>query len=297
MGETNGVQRTEHTKESRRRSQADWTKLDAVPRCPKCDEDPYRLADGRLKCRACGKRFAAGAPKSLWDNSRLAAADRERLLDMVVDGEPSNAEQLRDIASANTREQFARVVRACCAHDQGLLRPFPILQAPARAAVSSAPRELVHTEPQGVVVSHVAVVRGKVTVRPVVSGPDERRWRDAAPSLPLHRLDEDHAYVSLEVSRDRVILPRERHPRRLRRAVKHVDDFWGYFYNRLDRFGRVPVEYFHLYVVEACFRFNCPRRPAARERLAALMQRLTMDDIGPVIAGTAQGREGRDFRV
>lgn len=58
-----------------------------MKRCPSCDgARHYRLADGRLKCHACGKRFSW---TSVWDSVRLPAAMKARLLELFVLGVPS----------------------------------------------------------------------------------------------------------------------------------------------------------------------------------------------------------------
>ncbi|MEQ6349050.1 hypothetical protein ABRY59_11060, partial [Ralstonia pseudosolanacearum] len=42
-----------------------------MKRCPECSASrPYKLSDGRLKCRACGKRFSW---TSVWDSVRLSS--------------------------------------------------------------------------------------------------------------------------------------------------------------------------------------------------------------------------------
>lgn len=58
-----------------------------MKRCPGCRGcRHYRLADGRLKCRACGQRFSG---TSVWDSVRLPNATKLRLLELFVLGVPS----------------------------------------------------------------------------------------------------------------------------------------------------------------------------------------------------------------
>src|SRR5690606_1436578 len=93
-----------------------------MKRCPECQASkPYRLSDGRLKCRACGKRFSW---TSAWDSIRLSTRSKNRLLEMFVLGVPVYRQRFDTSVSAKTRERFYRLCRACCAQVEQLREPF-----------------------------------------------------------------------------------------------------------------------------------------------------------------------------
>lgn len=93
-----------------------------MKRCPECSASrPYKLPDGRLKCRACGKRFSW---TSVWDSVRLSSREKTRLLKLFVPGVPVYRQRFDRSVSAKSRERFYRLVRACMAQHEQLREPF-----------------------------------------------------------------------------------------------------------------------------------------------------------------------------
>ncbi|TCZ86060.1 hypothetical protein EYQ95_18705 [Lysobacter sp. N42] len=79
------------------------------------------MGDGRLKCRACGRRFSW---TSVWDSVRLPETTKLRLLELFVLGVPSYRQRFLSDTSAASRERFYRLLRACCAQVEQLREPF-----------------------------------------------------------------------------------------------------------------------------------------------------------------------------
>ncbi|WP_247709143.1 hypothetical protein [Ralstonia solanacearum] len=93
-----------------------------MKRCPECSASrPYKLSDGRLKCRACGKRFSW---TSVWDSVRLSSREKTRLLELFVLGVPVYRQRFDRSVSAKSRERFYRLIRACMAQQEQLREPF-----------------------------------------------------------------------------------------------------------------------------------------------------------------------------
>lgn len=81
----------------------------------------YELADGRRKCPRGGRRFSW---TSVWHSVRLPSSTTMRLLESFVLGVPSYRQRFRDGASAQARDRFYRLLRACCARVEQLREPF-----------------------------------------------------------------------------------------------------------------------------------------------------------------------------
>ncbi len=93
-----------------------------MKRCPECGSArAWELADGRSRCRVCGKRYRAA---SAWVASRLSERTKHRLLEWFVLGVPVYRQRFRGVASAPATERFYRLIRACMAYDEQLREPF-----------------------------------------------------------------------------------------------------------------------------------------------------------------------------
>jgi transposase len=94
-----------------------------MQKCPACDRARFwQLADGRLKCRACGHRFRAATPA--WNAVRLSTAQKRRLIERFVLGVPVYRQRFHPVCSAATAEKFYRLLRACCAHAEHWREPL-----------------------------------------------------------------------------------------------------------------------------------------------------------------------------
>jgi transposase len=226
----------------------------------------------------------------VWDSVQLPEMARDRLLRMVVDGKPSNSPESCYATSAPSRERFGRLARACCAHDQKLREPFETLPG----LVDMTPERAGHERPGGtggnIVVFRIWLNGQEVRARPLTSSRDKEDWLHTAlqnPSIGLHRIDAKQAYVSLAVPRQKVRVPKARRRHLHWASTRDIEDFWVYLRARLEPFRSLDRKFFHLYLGEACFRFNHRREVHARNRLKKLMQRLSKAEIDAVVSGVS----------
>ncbi len=79
-----------------------------MSRCPECGFGwSWRLSDGRLKCRRCGKRWRL---RSLWDTSRLDSRVKTELVQRFVWGVPVYRQRFSLVAGRPATERFYRLI-------------------------------------------------------------------------------------------------------------------------------------------------------------------------------------------
>ena len=92
-------------------------------RCPVCTFGrAYRLADGRLQCRKCGKKFSK--KKSVWSRYRIAEKEKKQLLDHFVLGTPVRRIRFKITCSSATAERFFRDIRRTLHHHERERKPL-----------------------------------------------------------------------------------------------------------------------------------------------------------------------------
>jgi len=276
--------------------------------CPECGAaTPYTLADGRLQCRKCRKRFRP--PKSVWDSLRLDADVRDKLLDMVVEGLPTNSPDVRDLSNRPTRDRFSRIARACYAHAVKLRSPIgPCVPVADEPGVDPRHWPRGRRAPRSAVVFELSERRRRAQVKLVDSKRSADVWRDiasqAGPGSPCFQ-DERHAYVWLAVQGERVAIPKSRRPQKggprasavvgigTSETVEEmpessrdlIEKFWNYFERRLRSHKSVARKDLHLYLGEACYRFKTRRRRVGRKMmLVELMKKSALLDIQGVLS-------------
>lgn len=276
--------------------------------CPVCKaEQLYALADGRLRCAECRAQFRPA--KSIWDSFRLAPEIKDRLVDLVVKGLPTNSPEVRDLSSRPTRDRFSRLALACYAHDVGLRSPIDLC-IPVANEPSVDPRHWPRrrTAPRSAVVFKLSERKGKVRVQWIGSKRGADVWRETAPNTGpgLPRFDDErHAYVWFAVQGERVGIPKSRRPRkRLAPASATervttpaqvetspqsppalIERFWKYFLERLRHHNSVARKDLHLYLGEACYRFNKRHRTDTRHAmLVDLMKRRSVVEVESVLS-------------
>lgn len=252
-------------------------------RCPGCEcARAWRLADGRFKCRRCGRRYRGVEAGSVWNFFRLSGATKDRLLDYFILGVPSYRLRFHDLASTPTRERFFRIVRAVMAHEECLRRPFEGL-----GGCGSSGRGA-----EGVVAFGILQHDGVVRLSPVGSGGGEEDVVELIRSRPggLCYSDDSRAYASLAVHGDYVVVGKAR-GRSGGDGLEGVEGFWSYARRWLCGYRGVPRKMFHLYLGEVSYRFNHRHEalfPLLRERI----RRLTMAEIDAVMARDSVRGEG-----
>lgn len=255
-----------------------------MKRCPECSvARPYKLADGRFKCRACGKRFSW---TSAWDSIRLSPAAKGKLLEMFVLGVPSYRQRFNPVASAPTRERFYRLARACCAWVEDLREPFDGTIECDETTFGGARHGRRGWGAAGKLIVFGLVKRnGEVKAMPIEAHSGPAVWREIAKHTKpgsLYYTDDWQAYASLRLRGEHVVIRKERGRPKGRDTINGIEGFWSYAKNWLYPFRSVPKRYFHLYLGEVCFRFNHRGRnlsPIVRR----LMKRISSMEIDQIL--------------
>ena len=212
--------------------------------CPRCEgTQAWRLGDGRWKCRACRRRFSI---TSAWESVRLPELVKEHLLRQFAAGVPSYRGRERAAASSKSRERFNRLARACCAQAEGLGQP--------RGQALRWPADPSHT-----IFVTLRLFGRRVRFACPASRPGAavlRRLERLAPGR-LTRGSARSAFGLLPVRGGRVIVRLPAPDVRAKaQAAARIEAFWRFALDGLRPYGTLPLRYFHLYLAEACFRYN-----------------------------------------
>lgn len=239
--------------------------------CRKCGKSrPWKLADGRLKCRHCGHRFS---PRSVWASNRLSERTKHQLLEWFVLGVPVYRQRFRKRASAAASERFYRQARAICAWQEQLRAPLAGQLELDETTFGGARHGKRGWGAAGkVIVFGILKRNGLVRVFPV---PTRNRreivGRIVAETRPgsLYYTDEWQAYASLAIRGEHIVIRKQQGRPKGRNHINGIEGFWSYAKHWLYPLRGVPRRYFHLYLGEVAFRFNHRHRD-----LLPLLERL-----------------------
>lgn len=227
-------------------------------RCPSCEfTRAWALDDGRFKCRRCSTRYTW---KTVWSASRLPDAAKRRLLELFVFGVPVYRQRFREAASAPAAERFYRLIRACCAHAEGLREPF---EGNVECDESSFGGHRKGKRGWGaagkVIVLGIAKRNGMVRAFPLQARTQAEVIHlvcEHTKPGSLYYTDQWQAYASLRLVGEHVVVRKEKGRPKGRDHINGIEGFWSYAKNWLYPFRGVPRKFFHLYLGEVCFRFN-----------------------------------------
>jgi len=242
-----------------------------VKECPVCNTiRPYKLSDGRFKCRACGTRFSW---TSAWDSVRLEAATKHRLTEMFVLGVPIYRLRHRKDASAPTKERYYRLLRACCALAENLTGPFQ--------ATSGGHIMVRITESGG----QITVAPVALDAEPEAAGFINRPQRTGRPWF----IDAQQALVMLALKGDHVLIGGNGEAGLATWSNPAISAFWNQAKKGMESLRGMRLRYFHLHLGEACYRYN-HRDADLKPLLLTLMRSTTIREIHQVIADTKPAR-------
>lgn len=229
-----------------------------MKRCPECSASrPYKLSDGRLKCRACGKRFSW---TSVWDSVRLSSREKTRLLELFVLGVPVYRQRFDTSVSAKSRERFYRLIRTCMAQQEQLREPFTGALECDETTFGGARHGKRGWGAAGKVVVFGIVKRnGEVKAAPIAQHDQatimeqiQAHTREGS----LYYTDAWQAYATLRLRGDHVVVRKEKGKPVGRDHINGIEGVWSYAKNWLYPYRGVPSKFFHLYLAETCYRFN-----------------------------------------
>lgn len=255
-----------------------------MKRCPICDGcRHYRLADGRLKCRACGQRFSW---TSAWESVKLSAIAKHRLLEMFVLGVPSYRQRFRNEASAAARERFYRLLRACCAQVEQLREPFEGAIECDETTFGGARKGKRGWGAAGKVIVFGLIKRnGRVKAMPIPVHNREAIMREIDAHTregALYYTDEWQAYATLKLRGEHVMIRKEKGRPVGRDHINGIEGFWSYAKNWLYPYRGVPRQYFHLYLAEVCYRYN-HRNQDLKPLLFRLMRQISSQQLRHIL--------------
>jgi len=251
-----------------------------MKRCPACGGSRhYGLSDGRLKCRACGKRFTW---TSVWDSVRLPGASKQRLLELFVLGVPSYRQRFRSDTTAATRERFyrlgARLLRDGGEQFVGALELDETTFGGARKGKrgwGAAGKVIVFglIKRNGQVKAMPIAAHDRVSVMQQI----DAHSREGS----LYYTDQWQAHATLRLRGEHVMIRKQKGRPVGRDHINGIEGFWSYAKNGLYPYRGVPSQYFHLYLAEVCYRFN-HREQDLKPLLFRLLKTTSIQELRPI---------------
>ena len=243
----------------------------------------WKLADGRFKCRRCGRRYTW---TTVWEASRLPEATKRKLVEYFVLGVPSDRARFRGLASPPTIERFFRLIRAVLAYEEQCREPFQgAVKCDETMFGGYRPGKRGWGAAGKVVVLGILRHNGQVRVFPVqgrscaeIVGLVRAHTRPGS----LYDTDDWHVYVSLAVRGDHIAVRKEGGRPKGRAHINGIEGFWSDAKHWLCPYRGVPRKFFHLYVGEVSFRFN-HRDEDLLLLVLQLMKRVSITEIEPLL--------------
>jgi transposase len=253
-------------------------------RCRQCGHHrAYRLADGRYKCKECGCRYTW---TTAWDASRLSGPTKRRLLELFVLGVPVYRQRFRGPASVRAIQRFYRLVRACCAYEEELRESFDGTIECDETMFGEVRRGKRGWGAAGkIIVLGILQRNGKVKVFAVPARTEQNLIslvHSHTKPGSLYYTDDWHAYGSLRLQGDHVVVRKEKGRPKGRDHLNGIEGFWSYAKNWLYPFRGVPRKHFHLFLGEICYRFN-HRGEDLFPLLYKLLRSTSMNEINPIL--------------
>ncbi len=128
-----------------------------------------------------------------------------------------------------------------------------------------------------IIVPGILKRNGIVRVFPVLGRDGERiipAVIEATKPGSLYYTDDWHAYGSLSVRGEHIVVRKEKGKPKGRDHINSIEGFWSYAKNWLYQYRGVPKKFFHLYLDEISFRFNYRHEDIFR-RILKLLKTVT----------------------
>ena len=199
-------------------------------RCPECEFTwAWKLADGRFKCRRCGKRYAWILA---WNASRLSDAKKRKLLEYFVLGVPVYRMRFRVNASLSSIERFFRLVRAVMAFEEECREAFQgALECDETMFGGRGPGKRGWGAAGKIIVLGILQRNGLVRVFPVQGRSGQELiglvGEHTRPGS-LYYTDDWHAYGSLAIRGDHIVVRKDAGRPKGRAHINGIEGFWSY---------------------------------------------------------------------
>lgn len=227
--------------------------------CPVCGFGrSYHLADGRLQCRKCKKKFSK--KKSVWDHYRIAEKEKKGLLRHFVLGTPVHRLRFAITCSRPTAQQFFRDIRKVLfLHEQE--------QKPLSGAleIDESPFGGRRKGKRGwgaagkILVFGIYKRNGQVRLSIIPNRKHSTIHREIQKHTTpgsLYFTDDYHAYTSLRLRGEHIVVTKEKGRPKGRHHINGIEGFWSYAKNWLYQYRGVPKKFFPFFLAELFFRFN-----------------------------------------
>jgi len=255
-----------------------------MKRCSECGHGRhYRLQDGRLKCRGCGHRFSW---TSVWNSVRLPPRTKQQLLELFVLGVPSYRQRFSSSTSDVSRERYYRLLRACCAKMEQLTSPFEEIDEGTTSGIADTQTpDPGDGDKRRVIVVALVNFQGKIRASPVSANDGRTLLIDNAIGQGdglTAPAETSKAYALLKLRGEHVAIRAEKGARAGRPHVDGIDGFWSHARAWMHPYRTVPRRYFHLYLAEACYRYN-HRQENLGPLLTGLMKTISIQELRPIL--------------
>lgn len=241
------------------------------------------LADGRRKCRSCGKRYTS---QSVWDACRLPERTKRKLVEYFVLGVPAYRLRHWRLASRIAIERFFRILRAVlCLTEQCEPMLEGIIECDEALFGGRRKGKRGWGAAGKILVFGMMKRNGKVRVMPVSS-------RETATLIPLiqehtragslYYTDDWHAYGSLRLRSNHVIVKKEDGKPKGRDHINGIEGFWSYAKHWLYQYRGIHKKFFPLYLAELSFRFN-HRDTDILPLMHAVLRGYRMEDVKSIL--------------
>lgn len=195
-------------------------------------------------------------------------------------GVPSYRQRFASGTSAVSRERFHRLLRACCAKVEQLHEPFDeVLELDDDHGGTDA-RGGNKRSHRGIVIGLV-MDEGRIKARAV--DVTELRQRDhGGDERTPHGMDVLHGHTVLRLRGEHITLGKDKAQRTGRSHLDGIDGFWSFARTWLHPYRSVPRQYFHLYLAEACFRYN-HRNEDIKPLMQDLLRTISIQELRPIM--------------
>jgi len=231
-----------------------------MKKCPRCGHHFWwQLSTGQKRCKNCGlTRYFL---QTYWRQTRISAYWKGRLLEFFVLGVTAYRLRFQVPVNLKTIQRWFRVLRlAIYVHTltesqfvSGTVEMDETMFGGRRKGKRGWGAEGKHLvfgiyQRNGRVITFSVSSRSRQTLSPLILS-------HTKPGS-LYYTDDWHAYASLSISGNHVVVGKEKGKPKGRNHINGIEGFWSFAKHWLYQYRGVPKNYFHLYLKEIEWRFN-----------------------------------------
>jgi len=210
--------------------------------CPKCGSYwAWKCKDGRFKCRKCRYTYTF---KSVWDSFRISEKDKRKLLEYFVLGVPIYRLRFITKVCDETIKKFFRVIRKLLSIEEECTEPFTgEIECDETTFGGKRHGKRGWGAAGKIIVFGILKRDGQIRVFPIAE-----RKKDIVQELiqhytkpgSLYYTDDWHAYASLSLRGDHVVVSKEKGKPKGRNHINSIEGFWSYAKHWLYQYRGIP---------------------------------------------------------